>query len=91
MDQINIDNPFEKSGYEGEKKLRIGQKKKKCGKDEGFVLFIYLFILKTGVAGAPVYSDEKDPLGMKSSKLEEIEEIVHRWRNEKRKTSSLLT
>lgn len=88
MDQINIDNPFEKSGYEGEKKLRIGQKKKNVGRMK---VLSYLFILKTGVAGAPVYSDEKDPLGMKSSKLEEIEEIVHRWRNEKRKTSSLLT
>lgn len=43
MDQINIDNPFEKSGYEGEKKLRIGQKKKKMWEGWRFCL-IYLFI-----------------------------------------------
>lgn len=45
MDQINIDNPFEKSGYEGEKKLRIGQKKKKnVGRMKVLsYLFIYLF------------------------------------------------
>lgn len=67
--------------------LRID--KKVYGEDEGFVLFF--FFLKIGVAGAPVHSDEKDPLVMKSSKLQEIEETVHRWRNQKRKTSSILT